>query len=404
MISISDPRLALNVLRDIELFPKYNLVNKFQIEYFGGDSIGIANSKRWEELHAIFYPLVKDTKVYFDVMNEESLKHVMGLEVGKEYHIFKEISSVTLRILGECIFGADFSNDEFEGRRPLDSFQYVMKNLSNDMAMLFPWICYLPTKGNRELSASIRHIRKYMAYLVEEGKKHYDPNVGAHSLVQLLIREKALDKMSKDSVVDNAIMFLSGGHETTTVTLALTIYLIGKHPDIQKRVHEEVDAFLAKGELDFATAKKDLKLLFACVKECVRLYPPIAMLVPRTAKEDTKLGNIFVPKGTNIQLNAWKMHYDEKNYPNPTAFVPERWYNRDLRESNINKIGFFGFAEGKRTCTGKEFSQYESAIYLVNLFKLYKVVVPEDSKVKFIKDSILLIPDNNLKVIFKARK
>jgi len=403
MISISNPKLALSVLKDIEMFPKYDLVNKFQIEFFGDDSIGIANSKRWEELHSIFYPLVKDTKVYFDVMNTESVKHVNGLEVGKEYYIFREITNVTLKILGECIFGADFSNDEYEGRRPLDSFQYVMKNLSNDMAMLFPWICYLPTKGNRELSASIRHIRKYMDYLVEEGKKHYDPNAGAHSLVQLLIREKSLDKMSRESVIDNAVMFLSGGHETTTVTLALTIYMIGKHPEIQKKVHEEVDAFLAKGELDYSS-KKDLQLLFACVKECVRLYPPIAMLVPRTAKEDTNLGDIFVPKGTCIQLNAWKMHYDTKNYPNPTAFVPERWYKKNLHESNINRIGFFGFAEGKRTCTGKEFSQFESAIYLVNLFKLYEVVVPEESKVKFIKDSILLIPDSNLKVVFKARQ
>jgi len=309
---------------------------------------------------------------------------------------------VTLKILGECIFGAKFSNDEFKGRRPLDSFQYVMKNLSNDMAMLFPWICYLPTKSNKELSSCIQHVRMYMEYLVEEGKKNYNP-AQARSLVQLLIREKALEKMSTESVVDNAVMFLSGGHETTTVTLALTVYLIGKHPEVQKKVHEEVDAFLAKGELDYGS-KKDLKLLFACVKECIRLYPPIAMLVPRTANKDTKLGNIFVPKGTNIQLNAWKMHYDESNFPNPTTFVPERWYNKNLHESNINKIGFFGFAEGRRTCTGKEFSQYESAIYLVNLFKLYEVTVPEDSKVKFMKDSILLIPDSNLKVIFKARQ
>jgi len=51
---------------------------------------------------------VKDTKIYFDVMNMECIKHVNRLEVGKEYYIFKEISNVTLKILGECIFGASF--------------------------------------------------------------------------------------------------------------------------------------------------------------------------------------------------------------------------------------------------------------------------------------------------------
>jgi len=310
---------------------------------------------------------------------------------------------VTLKILGECIFGTRFSNDKFEGRRPLDSFQYSLKNLNNDMAMLFPWVCHLPTPGNRELSRSIAHIRRYMDYLIEDDKKNYDPKEEDHNWVQLLIREKALDKMSKESVIDNVIMFLSGGHETTTVTLSLTLFLLGKNPEVQKKLQEEVDAFVAKGEFDY-TSKKDLKLLFGCVKECIRLYPPIAMLVPRTAKQDTKLGDIFIPKGTNIQINAWKMHYDDRNYPNPTAFVPERWFNRSLHESNIDRIAFFGFAEGKRTCTGREFSQYEMAIYLVNLVKLYEIIVPENSYVKFVKDSMLLIPDHNLKVIFKARK
>jgi len=310
---------------------------------------------------------------------------------------------VTLKILGECIFGTNFSNELYEGRRPLDSFQYIMKNLSSDIAMLFPWYCYLPTKGHRELSAKIKHIRKYLYYLTEESKKDFDPKtMKAKNLVQLLIREKAFDKMSKESVIDNAVMFLSGGHETTTVTLALTVYLIGKHPEVQKKLHEEVDAFIANGELNYSS-KKDLKLLLSCVKECVRLYPPIAMLVPRTATKDTQLGDIFVPKGTNIQINAWKIHYDEKNFPNPTAFVPERWWNRDLMESKTNRLAFYGFAEGKRTCIGKEFSQVESAIFLVNLLKLYEIIIPEDSFVKFGTDSILLIPDSNLKVIFKAR-
>jgi len=160
--------------------------------------------------------------------------------------------------------------------------------------------------------------------------------------------------------------------------------------------------FLKHENMEDISESKNLKYLNAVVKECVRIYPPIAMLVPRTCAKDTVLGDVFVPKGTTIQINAWRIHHDPRFYVDPEVFMPERFIDRE--KSKSSKSNYFGFSGGPRTCPGKNFSYFEMMIFLVRLMDKYDVVIPEDSKLQFMKGSILLIPDENLKVQYRLRK
>jgi len=335
-------------------------------------------------------------------MDEKSIENLRDVSVDNEIKIFDQVKLMTLNTLGSGIFGKSFSHKEFEGIKPMDSFTHIMAGLSNELAVAFPWTCYLPTKANKDLSASILHFRKYLENMIEEERANYDPNVESHSLISLLIKADLLNTMSKAALVDNAVMFFSGGHETSTVTLALTIYLIGKHPEVQEKLRNEIDDFLSQGPPDYERLKK-LKYLYSVIKECLRMYPPISLLVPRSATKDVVIGDIMAPKGTTFQINAYKIHHDSRFYESPFDFVPERWTNKEMKKK-VPKGAFLGFAEGPRTCIGKNFSEIELAIYIVRLMEKFTIHVPYNSQVKFLRDTLLLIPNGDLKVILKPRE
>ena len=59
-----------------------------------------------------------------------------------------------------------------------------------------------------------------------------------------------------------------------------------------------------------------MNYLEACLKEAMRLYPPVVN-IPRQTSEDTTLGGYFIPKGVMISVQVYAMHRDPKNYEEP---------------------------------------------------------------------------------------
>jgi len=400
MLSIGDAEFAMNVLKDVDTFPKYAQVNRFQVEYFGRDSIGIVNGEKWKLLHELFYPLMKDSTIFFQIMDEISCSFADSIEVGRPYVVSEQIAIPVITILGRCIFGTtSFTIDDFEGVSPIFNFYFILQNLNSEMAMLMPWVCYLPTHANRDLSRRISQFRRYFKKMIDEEKKNFDPNTQeASSLIRLLIKGNELDKLSEGSAIDQAVMFFSGGSATPVVTLSIALYLIGLYPDVQAKIHEEVDEFFHHEHVDFKKDIKKLKYLNAVIRETLRKYPPLAQMVPRTCEHDTTIGDVFIPKGTNIQINTWRIQHDPKNYPDPEEFKPERM----LGHSPKGK--FFTFSEGIRTCAGKSFSLNQMTIFLARLLERYEIRLPEGSQLKFLRDSIILMPTPDLKVTYHIRE
>ncbi|KAM7305153.1 cytochrome P450 3A4-like [Ixodes scapularis] len=126
-------------------------------------------------------------------------------------------------------------------------------------------------------------------------------------------------------LVSNAIVLLLAGFETTAVTLGFALYLLAMHPEEQERVHTEMeDLFSHANELTFDDVHQ-LKHLDMVIRETLRLYPPVPLLVARTCLSDKTVMGQFIPAGTTLIAPAWHIHRNPEYWPEPSRFLPERF-------------------------------------------------------------------------------
>lgn len=127
----------------------------------------------------------------------------------------------------------------------------------------------------------------------------------------------------------------------------------GIHQDIQQKVVEELHGIF--GDSDRPATFQDtleMKYLERCLMETLRLFPPVP-LIARQMKEDLKLasGDYIVPAGATVAVATFKLHRNEKIYPNPTKFNPDNFLPE--RQANRHYYAFVPFSAGPRSCVGK---------------------------------------------------
>ncbi|KAH9938835.1 high nitrogen upregulated cytochrome P450 monooxygenase 2 [Epithele typhae] len=130
-------------------------------------------------------------------------------------------------------------------------------------------------------------------------------------------------------LVDDGILAVVAGSDTTSSSLTSLFFLILTHPDVYARLQEEVDKYYPKGEDVFdPKAHRDMHYLQAVINEALRLFPPVAATGMRKVPHDApplQLGSIMVPPGTGVRMPAFTHQQDRRYFSFPTTFWPERW-------------------------------------------------------------------------------
>ncbi|KAL2470699.1 Cytochrome [Abeliophyllum distichum] len=157
---------------------------------------------------------------------------------------------------------------------------------------------------------------------------------------------------NRDTVIKATILILiMAGSETTGETLIWAISSLLNNRRTLEMAQEELDIHVGRNKLVEESDIKKLNYLQAVVKETLRLYPPAPLSGPREAAEDCYVGNYYVPKGTRLIANLWKLHRDPKVWSNPNEFRPERFLEE---HSNVNYRGqnfeYIPFSSGRRMC------------------------------------------------------
>jgi len=145
------------------------------------------------------------------------------------------------------------------------------------------------------------------------------------------------------------------GHETTANTLAWAWYLLSQAPDVEARLHEEIEEVLGRDPPSLADVPK-LRYTRAVIDETLRLYPP-AWIGPRRAMEDFEFAGHTVKAGTYVSYCSWASHRLPRVFPDPEAFIPER-FTRE-RKAALPRGAYVPFGGGSRICIGKRFGQAE---------------------------------------------
>jgi len=298
-------------------------------------------------------------------------------------------SRATLDIIGLCGMGRDFNSLQ----DPSNELNKTYKSLAEPgsgarilglAALFLPfWLLkLLPIKRNTQLSEASAYIKQVCRDLIIRKRK----DVLEEKAAGTDILSVALDSgaFSDEELVNQMMTFLIAGHETTATSMTWAIYLMCKHPDIQKKLRAEVRSSIPHlhSEITAATID-DCHYLQAVCNETLRLWAPVG-LTSRVAACDTTIQGQFIPKGTAIILAPATINTSTELWgPDALEFKPERFLGPDGKANNQgsakSNFAFLTFLHGPRSCIGQRFAQAEFACILAAWIGRFETAFEQDS-------------------------
>jgi cytochrome P450 len=192
----------------------------------------------------------------------------------------------------------------------------------------------------------------------EIGQRRADPDPERMDILSLLlgVRDEAGEGFSDKEVRDQVMTLMFAGHDTSTSTLTFMMHELARHPGVVERLCAEQDDVLGGEAPDIDRLEREMPYLEMVMDEVLRLYPP-AWIGPRRAVRDFEFGGHQVKHGTYVNYCSWASHRIPEVFPEPEAFIPER-FTRE-RKAALPRGAYVPFGGGRRICIGKRFGQTE---------------------------------------------
>ena len=292
---------------------------------------------------------------------------------GAELDITREMSGLTLGIIGETMFSSDVQGDADEVREALAdavaNFAYAfIPGLDYLQQLPLPMFVRMRTARERLDRVIHRVIADRRAVGDTAGTKV--PALRT-DLISMLLAARDPENpneggMADAQIRDEAMTIFLAGHETTANAMAWTWHLLAAAPEVEARLHEELTSVLG----DRTPAMEDVPKLEwtrAIVSESMRLFPP-AWTMGRRVLEDHAIGGHTIEKGALVILSQWVVHHDPRWWSEPEAFTPERW----LSPTDRPKYAYFPFGGGTRVCIGEAFAWTEAILLLATIAQRWR--------------------------------
>ena len=315
---------------------------------------------------------------------------------GETRNIAEDMMGLTLGIVAKTLFDADVSDVTQEiGEAITAGIKFVNKRIGAPVRLP----AWLPTDSNRKQREMTAYMNNTIMRFIDERRSSGDDKGDLLSMLLLAVDETDGGQMTNGQAKDEAMTLFIAGHETTSNALSWIFYLLSQNPDIEAKLHEELDRVLA-GHAPTAADLKQLPYTEMVIKESMRIYPP-AWLLTRQAQEDIQIGGYDIPKGTLIMMSPYVMHRDERYFAEPDRFLPDRWANNF--EKSIPRYAYFPFGGGPRVCIGQGFAMMEAQLVLATIAQRYHLALAPDQKVEM-QPLITLRPRNGLHMTIKQRE
>uniref|UniRef100_A0A8D8RJ80 Cytochrome P450 4C1 n=1 Tax=Cacopsylla melanoneura TaxID=428564 RepID=A0A8D8RJ80_9HEMI len=206
-----------------------------------------------------------------------------------------------------------------------------------------------------------------------------------------------LPELSDSDVREEVDTFMFAGHDTTAGVASFTLFALGHHPDIQKRIVQEAESVGFYDGPPTAQTLASMEYLERCIKESLRLYPPVPVIA-RQLYQPLKTPSMVVPAGCAVFIHVYEQHRNPEYFPEPNRFNPDRFL-----EKFKHPYAYVPFSAGPRNCIGQKVAMISQKILIANILRKYVVqslVKPEDLH---LAQNIVLESEGGLKVRLKYR-
>ncbi|XP_077223748.1 carnosic acid synthase-like [Tasmannia lanceolata] len=406
VIVVSSPELAREVLRDQDpVFANRDVTVAVLAMNYGGINIGFApNGPHLRLVRRICSRELMSNKgldSFYPLRRRELRKVVRDVysKINTPIDLSETTFQVVLNLLISTFWGATLDG---EGRRTLAKEFRQWTNEAMELATRFNVSDLFPILARFDIQRIVREMTKLSNYIdkiyesIIDRRRKMDREEGGDEkkkegkdfmqlLLQLTEDEDRKAPLTVDIMKAMIQDLLIGGTDTTSTMVAWSIGELLKHPDMMRKVQEELEQVVGKNNIVEESHLHELHYLDAVMKETHRLHPAIPFLVPRSPSKTSVVGGYIVPKGSKVLVNVWVIHRDPKIWKDPLVFKPERFLTEEFKKCDIRGTDhrFIPFGSGRRTCIGLPLAERMYPYLLASLVHSFDWRWPEGTNYEF---------------------
>jgi cytochrome P450 len=319
-----------------------------------GDGLLTVDDDYHDRARAIMMPAFHREQVAasLEAMVAEAERAIAALPVGEVVDVYEWMRNLAMRIAMRALLGLD-PDEAGKGAAAAEHFERALAYYGIDFHLRLvrgpgsPW---------RRMIRS-RAVLDEIVF-AEIARRRADPDPGRRDILSLLVgaRGEGGEAFSDREVRDQVMTLMFAGHDTSTSTVTFMFHELARHPGVVERLRAEQDRVLAGAPPTPEQLEREMPYLEMVVDEVLRLYPP-AWIGPRRAVREYEFAGCTVPRGAYVNYCSWASHRLPEVFPNPEAFVPERFARE--RKAALPRGAYVPFGGGSRICIGKRFGQTE---------------------------------------------
>jgi cytochrome P450 family 135 len=380
-IVLSDPELVKQVFTGDSRVFHAGEGNQILRPILGENSVLVLDDKPHLSQRKLLLPPFHGERMqaYGEKMTEIAGREIESWPTATPYKLRPRMQAITLEIILETVFGIHGG----ERMAPLRDALREFLDLTTDPKALAPALLVGPERLKR-IPAFRRRIEGVDALIHAEiaERRTAEDLAERDDILSMLVAARHEDgsPMSDAEIRDELLTLLVAGHETTATALSWAVERLVRHPEKLERLRAEVEA----GEDAYLTAT---------IQETLRLRPVI-VLVLRRLTEPVELGGYELPAGVTVAPSIHLIHRDPVIYPDPHAFLPERFL--DNPPGTYTWIPFGG---GIRRCLGASFAQFEMAVVLRELVRRRAIAPANPASERPFRRAITETPRHDVEVV-----
>ena len=388
-------------------------------------SEGDFHNRQRRLIQPIFHP--KRITTYANIMTDYAIRFRDSWKDGDTIDISQEMMELTLGIISKAVLNYDVESEARQVDKALTTTRNYSKRLQNPIGHVLDKIPILPApRGSRKAKKELDSL--VFGLISDRRRRHQQEESGDKSFDDLLSRllqaqdsnsaspassndtqSSSNGKMSDEQVRDEVMTIFIAGHETTANALTWTFYLLSQYPEVEKKLHDEIDSVLGaiNNRNDHVVSKiptpddiPKLQYTEKVFRESMRLYPPV-WTMGRYVENDYHVGEYTIPAGSSILMSQYVMHRDPRYYEEPEQFNPDRWTTKF--KTDLPRFSYFPFGGGIRGCIGEPFAWMEGILIIAIIAQKWTMRLVPGQRIK-LDPAITLRPKYGLKMKLIGRK
>ncbi|CAJ0962292.1 unnamed protein product, partial [Mesorhabditis belari] len=365
-------------------------------EVLRGGTFGLISSQGdlWREQRRFTLHTLRDFGMGRNLMEERIMIEVEPLmermaQQKEDIFMQKEFDTAVGSIINNIVFGYRFDEQH------LDEFELVKKALrhmivagTNPIFILsatLPFIRGWPIFRGiySEVLANNQILFDFIQRQIDNRRKNVDFDTEEYDdFVECWLKEQRKKKGSihegyyTDIQLRNLVFDIwIAGMETTSNTLTWAVCYILNYPEVQRKMHEELDRVIKSDRKVTLADKNQLPYINAVVSEIQRLANLLPQNLMRLVTEDAVIKGYKIPAGSAVMPQIATILYDDKIFPDPYILKPERFLNPDGTFKTYPEL--VPFSVGKRQCPGEGLARMELYLFISNIFQRFKLTATE---------------------------